>query len=70
MYDKSMKGMVNKLVKKSVNGKLTYIAEMQNSRYIEKMDHLVSYIRSRMKEYYILIFRICKGLFRAWHASS
>ena len=42
LYDKSMKGMTSKLVKRSVNDKLTYIAEMQNSRYIEKMDHLVS----------------------------
>jgi mannosyl-oligosaccharide alpha-1,2-mannosidase len=44
LYDKSMKGMINKLVKKSVNGKLTYMAEMQNSRYIEKMDHLVCFV--------------------------
>ncbi len=36
--------MIGKLVKRSVNDKLTYIAEMQNSRYIEKMDHLVRII--------------------------
>jgi hypothetical protein len=41
LYDRAIEGMKKRLVKKSPNGKLTYIAEQKGDSLIHKMDHLV-----------------------------
>jgi hypothetical protein len=41
LYDRAIEGMKKRLMKKSPNGKLTYIAEQNGGSLIHKMDHLV-----------------------------
>ena len=44
MYDKSMDGMVNKLLKRSHPSNLAYVSDWDGSRNTHKMDHLVCFL--------------------------
>jgi len=44
MYDKSMKGVMEKLIYDSTPNGFTYIAEMQNGQVLPKMDHLACFV--------------------------
>jgi mannosyl-oligosaccharide alpha-1,2-mannosidase len=44
MYDKSMDGMINKLLKRSHPSNLAYVSDWDGSRNVHKMDHLVCFL--------------------------
>ena len=44
MYDKSMDGMINKLLKRSHPSNLAYVSDWDGSRNVDKMDHLVCFL--------------------------
>ncbi|KAL7532786.1 hypothetical protein ACHAXR_004837, partial [Thalassiosira sp. AJA248-18] len=44
MYDKSVKGIMDKLIHQSRPSYLTYVAELKNNRVVHKMDHLSCFL--------------------------
>ena len=44
LYDKSIRGIMDKLIHMSRPDYLTYVAEMKNDRVVHKMDHLSCFL--------------------------
>ena len=44
LYDKSINGIMDKLIHMSTPTYLTYVAELKNNRVIHKMDHLACFL--------------------------
>ena len=44
MYDKSIKGVLDKLIHMSRPNYLTYVAELKNGQVVHKMDHLSCFL--------------------------